>query len=110
MNFSRLSTDEIRDMFELAFEAQVAFERDISSFDIECERGIGDESLKVLVDISGFAGAPTVDDFRNGKVPEADVVTMERGDVGGLQMVLDKKDIVFLSGNDYQLVYKPVLS
>ena len=109
MKVNRLSTDAIRDMFEEAFAAQVGDEHNITSFDVECTRGVGDEnSLVVYVNVAGFAGAPTVDDFRAGTVEGADTVTIGRDDVGSMTLSLDLSDIAYLSGNDYQLVYRPV--
>jgi len=109
MEIRKLSTDEIRDMFEEAFAEQVGNDNDITSFDVECTRGVGDDNdIIVYVNVAGFAGTPTVDDFRAGMVEGADVITIERDDVGSLDLALDFEDIAYLSGNDYQLVYRPV--
>jgi hypothetical protein len=108
MNFSRISSEEIRDMFEVVFEDQVAKYNNIVSFDVECVRAVGKDYVESHVTISGHAGTPTIDEFRNGKVKDASPIVISRYDVGDLTFELLKDQIVFLSGNDYVLVYRSI--
>jgi len=104
MNVNKLSTDEIRDLFEIAFADKVGDLYDISAFDIECERA--NETIIVYVKIAGHADTPTMDDFRQGEVKEAQIIELSRDDVGDALFMLDQEDTLYLSGNDYQLTYR----
>lgn len=107
MKTDRLSTEDIRDMFEEAFLNQVGVENNIDSFDVEAERGT-DNTITVNVTVSGMAGSVTIDDFRNGKVKNADTVKIERYDVGEMTLKLVPSLTAFLNGMDYLIVYKSV--
>jgi hypothetical protein len=106
MNLERVSSEEIVTMFEEAFENQVASWNDIGAFGVECtQREIG-KPVQVQVDISGMAGAPTIDQFRQGAVEHSDVVTISRDDIGEMKFKLLSDQTCFLSGNDYLIVYE----
>jgi len=103
----KLSSEEIVDMFEVAF-GKIASLNNIDSFTVRCsDRKIG-EAVKVEVDITGLAGAPTIDAFRKGKVAGCDKVTISRDDIGSLTFKLIPKQTAFLSGNDYVVVYESI--
>jgi hypothetical protein len=106
MNLDRVSSEEIVSMFETAFEEQVASLNDIGAFGIECnERSIG-QPIHVKVDISGHAGTPTIDQFRQGAVEGSKSVKISRDDIGEMEFKLIPDLTCFLSGNDYLIVYE----
>jgi hypothetical protein len=106
MNLQRVSSEEVVSMFETAFEEQVASINDIGAFGVECnDREIG-KPVQVQVDISGMAGAPTIDQFRQGAVEHSEFVTISRDDIGEMKFKLVPKLTCFLSGNDYLIVYE----
>ncbi len=100
-----MGDDELVSMFEQAFESQIAKQCDIPEYSVSVVRNTSDEKLSFEVDISGMAGTPSVDDFKNNKVKGAKVVTISRADKGELKLTLVPSLITFLSGNDYLLVY-----
>lgn len=105
MNLSRVSSEEIVNMFEVAFEEQVAIDNDIGVFGVECnDRRLG-QPVKVVVDIAGHAGTPTIDQFRKGEVKGSENVKISRDDIGEMTFSLMPKETVFLSGNDYIITY-----
>lgn len=107
IKIEKLSSEEIVNMFEVAF-TEIASENNIDSFTVRCsDRKIG-ESVKVEVDITGLAGAPTIDSFRKGKVTGCEKVTISRDDIGSLTFKLMPAQTAFLSGNDYVIVYESI--
>ena len=106
MNLGRVSSEELITMFEIAFEAQVGTPNDINVFGVECnDRGL-DKPVQINVDISGYAGTPTIDEFRKGTVENSETVTISRDDIGEKKFTLVKDLTTFVSGNDYLIVYE----
>lgn len=106
MSLERVSSEEIVSMFEEAFETQVASWNNIEAFGVECnERRIG-KPVQVQVEVSGHAGTPTIDQFRQGKVKNSESVTIARDDIGEMKFRLLPDQTCFLSGNDYLIVYE----
>lgn len=105
MKTDRLSTEDIRDMFEEAFQEQVGKENNIDTFEVEAERGV-DNRITVNVTISGMAGSPTLDDFKKGNIKNAKTVKIERYDVGEMVLTLQPSLTTFVNGMDYLVVYK----
>ena len=108
MNLSRVSSEEIITMFEEAFESQVASLNDIVAFGVECNDRPINKPVRITVDVSGHAGTPTIDKFRSGAVEGSKSIKISRDDIGEMVFKLLPSQTVFLSGNDYQIVYESV--
>lgn len=105
-SIERISSEDIINLFEEAFEEQVASLNNITSFSVESSgREIG-KPVRVTVDIVGSAGAPTIEQFRNGEVENCKHIKLFREDIGEIQFKLLNNMTVFISGNDYQIVYE----
>ena len=104
MKTDKLSMDEVRDMFEEAFNSQVATDAGIESFEITCERST-DGKITAEVTVYGMAGSPSINDFKTGKIKSVDTVTISRADVGDMTFAFQKENIVYLNGMDYLLTY-----
>ena len=106
MDMSKISSEDLVKMFEQAFEEQVSEPNSLGECGIDCDdRSLG-KPVRVTVDVSGLAGTPTIDQFRAGKVKGSNTVIISRDDIGELKFNLLPNMTVFLSGNDYQLVYE----
>lgn len=106
LNVSKLSNDDLQDMFTEAYEKSVASANGFDSFECICKRGNASEDLKMEVTVTGMAGSPTVDDYKNGKVKNASVVTINREGKGSLRFKIVPSDTITLNTNDYLVVYK----
>lgn len=106
MNIERVSSEELIAMFEEEFEQKVALYNNITAFSVDCEdRGMG-KDISMNVEISGHAGSPTIDQFRNGEVENCEKIVIQREDLGEAKFTLVKDLTTFVSGNDYLIVYK----
>jgi uncharacterized membrane protein len=105
MVLDKLSSEEIISMFEIAFEEQVASRNNILAFSVSCNDRSLNKPVEVNVDVSGFAGTPTIDEFKAGSVPDANTVIISRDDIGEKTFELVPSLTTFLSGNDYLIVY-----
>ncbi len=105
MKVDKLSNDEIVTMFGEVFDRKVAKMNDIESYDVEnVERSV-DNHVTLDVNVVGYAGTPTIDDFREGGIKDADTVVVDVEGSDSLTFKLDRDAIVFLSANDYRLTY-----
>ncbi len=100
-----MGDDELINMFEQAFESQISKQCDIPEYNVEIVRTTSDAKISFEVEVSGMAGTPSVDDFKQGKIKGANTVTISRADKGELKLSLVPSLTTFLSGNDYLLVY-----
>jgi len=107
MDVSKMSDEELSDIFTEAFEAQVASYNNIGQFEVEFVRETSDKSIRAEVSIFGMAGTPTLDDFKQAKVRSASNVTMKKEGRGTLKMRLVPAATISLNTNDYLVVYKP---
>lgn len=107
MDVSKMSDEELSDVFTEAFEQQVASFNNISQFDVEFVRETRDKSITAEVSIYGMAGSPTIDDFKKSKVKNASVLTLKKEGRGNLKMKLVPASTIALNTNDYLVVYKP---
>ena len=106
MEISRVSSEELVNMFEESFEEQIAKLNDIGVYGVECDdRKIG-EAVRMKVEITGLAGTPTIDQFRQGKVKGSEKVLIDRADIGEMTFHLLPKETVFSRGNDYVIIYQ----
>lgn len=108
ISIDRVSSEEIVDLFEKSFEEHVVPFSHIDAWEIECTRDIQTMKAIVNVTIYGTAGAPTIDDFKNNKIPAAERVSIDRFDIGVLNFVLKPELTCFLNSNDYFIVYESI--
>jgi len=108
MDVSKLSDEDIQDMFTEAYEKQVAQENAFDNFECICKRETGLPMVTMEVTIIGMAGTPTLDDYKAGKVKNSKSVTITREDRGSLRFTLDPKSVISLNTNDYLAVYKAI--
>lgn len=106
MNIQTVSDEEIQDLFEAAFEDQVAKFNDIDNFEAKCVREVGKDSITVEVTIMGTAGCPTAEDFKKMKVKDASCVTIERADKGELKLSIMPDKTLYLNSTEYIVIYK----
>lgn len=106
MNVNTVSDEEIQDLFEASFEAQVSKYNNIDSFEAKCVREIGKDTITMEVTIMGTAGSPTAEDFKKGKIKDATSVTIERADKGELTFTLMPANTLYLNSTEYIVIYK----
>ena len=106
MDVSRLSDDDIQDMFTEAYEKQVASANRFDSYECIVKRVNSNKDISMEVLVVGMAGSPTIEDYKSGKVKNASSITIGREGKGSLKFNLDAKSIISLNTNDYQVVYK----
>ena len=106
MDISRMSDNEIQELFEKAYASQIGDRNDIDDPEITCERQAGSQTMHMMVNICGFAGTPTSDQY--GRSTEGDVtkVNIERFDKGRLTFNLNPSKTTPLGGIDYQVIYE----
>jgi len=108
LNTSKLSNEDIEDLFSEAFEDQVAKHNSISEFEVTCIRDSANaKSLDIEVMIVGMAGSPTLDQFKNGEVENSQEVIGSRGGDKIKFKLLPKKTVV-LNSNDYNISYAAI--
>ena len=108
INVARVSDEEVETLFTKVFDSKIAPYNNISEFEAKCQREVAKNSITVEVMIVGSAGSPTIDDWKNGKVEEADTLSIEREDIGSLTFRLQPDETLFLNSNDYYVYYKSV--
>ena len=106
MDIQRVSDEEVQDLFEEAFEAQVGKWNDIDNFEVKCVREIGKDALTVEVTVMGTAGSPTAEDFKKMNVKNASSVRIERFDKGELKFSIFPSKTLYLNSTEYILIYK----
>jgi len=106
LDISKMSDDDIQDMFTEVYEKNIGVYNGIDSFECTCKRETGKNEVKMEVMIVGMAGSPTIDDYKNGKVKGSEKVIINREGKGTMKFVLCPKDSVYLNMNDYIVVYK----
>lgn len=105
MDIKNMGDDELQSLFEEAFSVQVAAKNNIADFEVKTNRDVNSNKLSFEVTVIGLAGTPSIDSFKKGDVEEAKSVFIERADKGGMKLNLEPEKTVFLSGNDYIIVY-----
>lgn len=106
MDIQKISDEEVQDLFEVAFEEQVAKWNDIENFEVKCVREVGKDSLAVEVTIMGTAGCPTAEDFKKMKIKNASSVRIERADKGELKFTIQPSKTLYLNSTEYIVTYK----
>jgi hypothetical protein len=108
MDISRMSDDDLQDMFTEVYGSKVASINNIDSFECICKRVPGAEGAEMEVLVVGMAGSPTMNDYKSNKVIDSSSVVIEREDRGILKFKLVPEKIVALNTNDYQVIYKSI--
>ena len=106
MNISKLSDDDLQDMFSESYEKNIASLNGFDSFECICKRGSNNPDVKIEVTVTGMAGSPTVDDYKNGKVKNSSALIISREGKGSLKFKLLPSETLALNSNDYLVVYK----
>lgn len=106
LNTSKLSDDDIQDMFSEAYEKNIASANGFDSYECICKRGGNTPDIKMEVTVVGMAGSPTIDDYKKGKVKNSSAVVIGREGKGSLKFKLVPSDTMSLNTNDYLVVYK----
>ena len=108
MNVSKMSDEDLQDMFEEAYRDQVGKFNNID--EIECKASKDGEKVVVELTVSGMAGSPTMEEYQAGKVKKSGSVTISRDGKGSLTFKLsaEKKDVYVLNSTDYVVVYKSI--
>ena len=103
MDIRTMSNGEIEALFTESYEEGIAYDNNIVEFEANCERASGSRKATMLVNIVGFAGSPTLDEYNKGKVNELEI---SREDKGKLKFTLNPSMTTPLGGIDYQAVYE----
>ena len=106
MNTRNMSNEELETLFTESFEQTVAIPNEIGEFEALCERETASDKVTFMVDIVGFAGTPTSNDYREGKLTNSGSLVISRADKGSLRFNLKPEKTVMLGGIDYQVIYE----
>ena len=104
MNIEKLSNEYIEDLFQSEFDSSVASLNNISSFECKCVRTSEDKDVFMEVTIFGFAGSPSMDDFKKNEVEKGETVSIDDNDES-LEFILQPEKTYTLSVNDYVIIY-----
>jgi len=105
MNVDKISDEIMQEIFDVAFEAKVGSYNNLSEFESKIKRSAREEDILMEVTITGMAGSPTMEDFKAGKVENAEEIVVD--DVRGqLVYSLVSEDIIPLNATDYIVTYK----
>ena len=107
MDASKLSDDDLQDMFTDAYEKSIAGPNSISSFECICKRDTS-SGIKMEVTIYGMSGSPSLNEYKAGKVKNSASLLMMREGKGGIKFVTMPTEMLSLNTNDYVIVYKAV--
>ena len=106
LNMDKIGSERVESMFEQKFEEQIGKYNDISEFEAKCERDPQDDSIRINLTIIGLAGCPTLEDYMEDKVENAEEIIVGDDDYGFMTFSLDRSACVILNPNDYVVVYK----
>ena len=104
MDMGTMSDSEIVDLFQESYEQNIAMPNGISDYEVICERRAGSKRADILVNVVGFAGVPTSDEYC--ELENISNVEIARSDKGRLVFHLNKAMRTPLGGIDYQMVYE----
>jgi len=108
LDISKLSDDDLQDRFSEVFEKRVGAYNNLDSFECLIKRDSSNKDVTMEVTVIGMAGSPVMDDYKNMKVKNSDVIVLDYGDRGSLRFELIPKKITTLNSNDYVVSYKAV--
>jgi hypothetical protein len=102
-NTKRVSDEEMQDMFERSYQS-IASLNNIDSFECKCSRVNGKTNMEVI--ITGFAGNPTLEDFKKGELDNVDSVVVKEEGRPELEFTLEPSLGNILNSSDYIVVYR----
>ena len=109
MDITKISDEKIEDIFAEAFEKQIASEHNISEFECKCKREVVDsQNATIEIMVTGLAGTPIAEDFKNTKLENINSVVVNDEDKGSIEFELIPEETIALNTNDYLVVYKTV--
>lgn len=108
MNTKNMGNEELQALFEDVFQEQVASYNNIQDFEVNTTRNVKGDKISFEVTITGLADTPSIDEFKRGKVKNSKSIEITRADKGSMTFKLAPEKTVFLSGNDYIIVYENV--
>ena len=108
MDITRVSDDELVNMFEAVYEKQVAAYNDITSYECSCKRDSSTGDVKIEVMVVGMAGTPSLDQYKNSELKDAGTIVLEVEGRGLIKLNLVTDEMLVLNTNDYIAVYKVV--
>jgi hypothetical protein len=105
MQVDKISDEIMQEIFEVAFENKIGAYNNLSEFEPIIKRSAREEDILMEVTVTGMAGSPTMEDFKSGRVENAERLKIE--DVRGeLTYVLQADETVPLNSTDYVITYK----
>jgi len=108
LNVSKMSNEDIQELFTTSFEKQIAYPNQIAEYECICQRGNVNDKIKVAVTVSGLSGTPTVDEFKNKICSKQNVVTISVAGKGSMKFRSNINDIMSLNSNEYVVTYTQV--
>jgi hypothetical protein len=109
MDLRRLSDEEIEGAFRSAFEDSVVYNNDFggeTDFDVRVSRDLSKNIVKIEATIQGLAGSVNAEDFKKGKVKQAEKIVGTIETKGKLVFVLLPKETMYNSSTEYTIVYQ----
>jgi hypothetical protein len=109
MDLRRLSDEEIEGAFRSAFEDTVVYNNDFggeTDFDVRVSRDLSKNIVKIEATIQGLAGSVNAEDFKKGKVKQAEKIVGTIETKGKLVFVLLPKETMYNSSTEYTIVYQ----
>ena len=105
-NISKMSSMDLEERFDAAFEEQVGKFNNITAFEAKMIRGIDSGSMAIDLLITGMADSPSMSDFIQGNVEGAEKVVIELGDGQNIEFKMIPLGCMILSANDYIVKYE----
>ena len=106
LDCSKLSDEDIQDLFTDVFAERVGSYNNIDEFECTCKREVAGSEIMMEVLVVGFAGSPTKEDFESGNLENADSIVISREDKGSLKFVFAPEETLIVNGSDYIVIYK----
>lgn len=101
---SRLSDTEIQEAFQQCFDEQVSRFNGMSQTDFKCDRDLN--TVVITVTVMGYAGSPTLDDFKSGNVENSQSIIVNSEKIDNIRF--DMSEVVYMNSVEYCVVYKMV--
>jgi hypothetical protein len=101
-----IGDEKLRDMFEDAFNEKISEPNNMSDCEAQIIRKSADAPISVEVLVTGMAGSPSIDDFKNDNVEDARSLTVELDGYESMTFKLAVDQTAGLTSNDYHIVYE----
>jgi len=106
MDLSKVSNEEMADLFSSAFIEQVGSTIGIEEVEAECVRSVEKKDVKIELSVFGMAGSPSADDWKKNKLKNVSKVVVDVPRIGKVNFKLFPSETVNLDTNNYLVVYK----